>query len=350
MSSLSLMSVIPVPFPCSQTYATSPPPPGFYLLVPSCIPAGLLGFRQNTSCPQVGEMEKPYVQGCFRSNDDSQNGGDTCIPSPHCLRSRTCHIICICFCIASATATATATASVSPPAPVCPSHNVLRHFPSIRDQKKQTPFFPAQQTQRRTKAKTKANKTLKATTKTGKNSQRTPPRERERIVSHLSILVENIQPASARPRVRLEKELHRGMRARAYHGVYLWAIRISSEQPCLIVHQGGLARTIRRRSCERNRCVVGVLVPPSPQSLLHPNDNVATSLGAGKQPSGPLVTRLTPPRTVLVPLATTALLLGRVLLTSLGRVWVGGITLAPTLRHVSFAGFGVLALGVVFLP
>lgn len=81
-----------------------------------------------------------------------------------------------------------------------------------------------------------------------------------------------------------------------------------------------------------------------------PNDNVATSLGAGKQPSSPLVTRLTPPRTVLVPLATTALLLGRVLLTSLGRVGVGGIGLAPALCHVSFAGFGVLALGVVFLP
>lgn len=88
----SWMSVIPVPFPCSKHVRSLC---FFYLLVPSCIPAGLLGFRQNTSCPQVGEMERPYVQGYFCSNDDSQDGGETCIPSPHCLRSRTCHIICI---------------------------------------------------------------------------------------------------------------------------------------------------------------------------------------------------------------------------------------------------------------
>lgn len=194
---------------------------------------------------------------------------ETCRASPHAfVRALATSYASLCFCIG--TATAIATASVSPPAPACPSHNVLRHFPGIRDQKKQTPFFPTQQTRRRTKAKTKADKTLKATAKTRNNSQRIPPRERERIVSHLSILVENIQPDSARPRVRLEKELHRGMRARAYHGVYLWAIRISSEQPCLIVHQGGLAQTTRRRSFERSRCVVGVLVPLSPQSLLHP--------------------------------------------------------------------------------
>lgn len=134
--------------------------------------------------------------------------------------------------------------------------------PRQEKSKETTPFFPQRNTTTY-KAKKKSQQNTQATTKTGNNSQRVPPRERERIVSHLSILVENIQPAFARPRVRLEKELHRGMRARAYHGVYLWAIRISSEQPCLIVHQGGLARTVRRQSCERNRCVVGVFVPPA---------------------------------------------------------------------------------------
>lgn len=97
--------------------------------------------------------------------------------------------------------------------------------------------------------------------------------------------------------------------------------------------------------CRRRFCTSSI-----PTSFLYPNDNVATSLGAGKQPSSPLVTRLTPPRTDLVPLATTArVLLGRVLLTSLGRVGVGGIGLAPALHRVSFAGFGVLALGCCFL-
>lgn len=97
--------------------------------------------------------------------------------------------------------------------------------------------------------------------------------------------------------------------------------------------------------CRRRFCTSSITT-----SFLYPNDNVATSLGAGKQPSSPLVTRLTPPRTDLVPLATTArVLLGRVLLTSLGRVGVGGIGLAPALHRVSFAGFGVLALGCCFL-
>lgn len=97
--------------------------------------------------------------------------------------------------------------------------------------------------------------------------------------------------------------------------------------------------------CRRRFCTSSITT-----SFLYPNDNVATSLGAGKQPSSPLVTRLTPPRTDSVPLATTArMLLGRVLLTSLGRVGVGGIGLAPALHRVSFAGFGVLALGCCFL-
>lgn len=137
--------------------------------------------------------------------------------------------------------------------------------PRQEKSKETTPFFPQRNTTTY-KAKKKANKTLKQQQRREIIARESPP-ERERIVSHLSILVENIQPAFARPRVRLEKELHRGMRARAYHGVYLWAIRISSEQPCLIVHQGGLARTVRRQSCERNRCVVGVFVPPASPPL-----------------------------------------------------------------------------------
>lgn len=197
---------------------------------------------------------------CCCCDDDSLDDGETRMPSPHCLCSRTCHIICISLYI-SCIASATATASVSPPASACPSHNVLRHSQTGKVKRNNPLFPPTQHDDIQSQKKSQQN--TQATTKTGNNSQRVPPRERERIVSHLSILVENIQPAFARPRVRLEKELHRGMRARAYHGVYLWAIRISSEQPCLIVHQGGLARTVRRQSCERNRCVVGVFVPPA---------------------------------------------------------------------------------------
>lgn len=129
---------------------------------------GLLGFRWNTpahiekmnhlpssSCPYiVGEREGGGLQEssvsrvsrccyCCCCDDDSLDDGETRMPSPHCLCSRTCHIICISLYI-SCIASATATASVSPPASACPSHNVLRHSQTGKV-KRNNPLFPPTQ-------------------------------------------------------------------------------------------------------------------------------------------------------------------------------------------------------------